>query len=138
MWLGNLMLLVINLPLVGIWVRLLKVPYDLLYPAILVFSAIGVYSINNNVFDIYATIVFGFLGYLLLKLECEPVPLVLGFVLGPLMEEHLRRAMLLSRGDPMVFVERPISLGLLAVAALLLVAIVLPAFRKRRQEMFQE
>ncbi len=138
MWVGNTMLLVINLPLVGIWVRLLKVPYDLLYPAILVFSAIGVYSLNNSVFDIYVTVVFGFVGYLLLKLECEPVPLVLGFVLGPLMEEHLRRALLLSRGDPLVFVDRPISLGLLAVAALLLLAIVLPAFRRRREVMFQE
>uniref|UniRef100_UPI0035B29E81 tripartite tricarboxylate transporter permease n=1 Tax=Stella sp. TaxID=2912054 RepID=UPI0035B29E81 len=138
MWVGNVMLLVINLPLVGIWVRLLKVPYDLLYPAILVFSAIGVYSLNNSAFDVYVTIVFAVFGYLLVKLDCEPVPLVLGFVLGPLMEEHLRRAMLLSRGDPMVFVHRPISLALLAVAALLLLAIVLPAFRNRRQEMFQE
>ena len=138
MWVGNIMLLVINLPLVGIWVRLLKVPYDLLYPAILVFSAIGVYSLNNSAFDVYVTILFGFVGYLLLKLECEPVPLVLGFVLGPLMEEHLRRALLLSRGDAMVFVDRPISLGLMGVSALLLLAIVLPAFRRRRGEMFQE
>lgn len=138
MWVGNVMLLVINLPLVGIWVRLLKVPYDLLYPAILVFSAIGVYSLNNSAFDVYVTIVFALVGYILIKLDCEPVPLVLGFVLGPLMEEHLRRAMLLSRGDPLVFVNRPISLALLAVAALLLLAIVLPAFRNRRREMFQE
>ncbi|MGE0714729.1 MAG: tripartite tricarboxylate transporter permease [Alphaproteobacteria bacterium] len=138
MWIGNAMLLVINLPLVGIWVRLLKVPYDLLYPAILVFSAIGVYSLNNNVFDVYVAAIFGLVGYIFVKLDCEPVPLILGFVLGPLMEEHLRRALLLSRGDPMVFVDRPISLGLIVVAALLLLAIVLPAFRKRREVMFQE
>jgi TctA family transporter len=138
MWVGNTMLLVINLPLVGLWVRLLKVPYDLLYPAILVFSAIGVYSLNNSVFDVYVTVVFGFIGYVLMKLDCEPVPLVLGFVLGPLMEEHLRRALLLSRGDPLVFVDRPISLVLLSVAGLLLLAIVLPAFRRGREVMFQE
>ena len=138
MWLGNVMLLVINLPLVGLWVRLLKVPYDLLYPAILVFSAIGVYSLNNTVFDVYVAALFGLIGYILLKLDCEPVPLILGFVLGPLMEEHLRRALLLSRGDPLVFVERPISLGLFVVAALLLAIVVLPAFRRRREVMFQE
>ncbi len=99
MWIGNLILVVLNLPLIGIWVQLLKVPYRLLYPAILVFCGIGVYSINNNPFDVTVTAVFGLLGYIFYKLRCEPAPLILGFILGPMMEENLRRAMLLSRGD---------------------------------------
>ena len=110
MWIGNLMLVVLNLPLIGIWIKLLQVPYRVLYPAILLFCAIGVYSINNTSFDVMQTALFGFLGVMFVKLECEPAPLLLGFVLGPMMEENLRRAMLLSRGDPTVFFTRPLSL----------------------------
>ena len=115
MWIGNFMLIVLNLPLIGIWVRLLKVPYHLLFPAILAFCCIGVYSLNNNVFDVYLTVVFGLVGYILVKLDCEPAPLLLGFILGPMMEENLRRAMLLARGDVTVFVTRPISAVLLVL-----------------------
>src|SRR5450432_4158236 len=122
MWLGNLMLIVINLPLVGVWVRLLQVPYRLLFPAILIFCSIGVYSINNAPFDVVLTAVFGMVGYWLVKHDFEPAPMLLGFILGPLMEENLRRAMLIARGDPSTFITRPISGGLLAVAVLLLVA----------------
>ena len=138
MWVGNLMLVVLNLPLIGIWIKLLTVPYRVLYPAILLFCAIGVYSINNTSFDVSQTAVFGALGLLFFKLECEPAPLLLGFVLGPMMEENLRRAMLLSRGDPTVFFTRPISLAMLLAAAALLLLIVAPNFRKRREEAFAE
>src|SRR5438477_8915796 len=138
MWVGNLMLVVLNLPLIGIWIKLLQVPYRILYPAILLFCSIGVYTINNASFDVYQTAVFGFLGYIFIKLECEPAPLLLGFVLGPMMEENLRRALLLSRGDPFVFVQRPISAGLLIAAALLIVVIGLPNIRKKREDAFQE
>ena len=138
MWLGNLMLVVLNLPMIGIWVKLLKVPYRLLYPAILLFCCIGVYSLQNNVWDVLMTALFGVLGWVFVKLECEPAPLLLGFILGPLMEENLRRALLLSRGDPTVFFTRPLSLGMLVVAALLLVIIVLPAVRKTREVAFHE
>ena len=138
MWVGNLMLVVLNLPLIGIWIKLLKVPYRVLYPAILLFCAIGVYSINNNSFDVSQTAVFGALGLLFVKLECEPAPLLLGFVLGPMMEENLRRAMLLSRGDPSVFFTRPISLGMRMATVLLLLLIVAPNFRKKREEAFAE
>jgi TctA family transporter len=138
MWIGNLMLVVLNLPLIGIWIKLLTVPYRLLYPAILLFCAIGVYTVNNTSFDVMQTAFFGFLGVLFLKLECEPAPLLLGFVLGPMMEENLRRALLLSRGDPFVFVQRPISAGLLIAAVLLIVVIGLPNIRKKREEAFQE
>ncbi len=138
MWVGNLMLVVLNLPLIGMWIKLLKVPYRLLYPAILLFCGIGVYSINNASFDVLQTAFFGFLGIVFLKLECEPAPLLLGFVLGPMMEENLRRAMLLSRGDPTVFFTRPLSLAMLILAGLLLLLIVAPAFRKKRDEAFQE
>jgi len=138
MWVGNLMLVVLNLPLIGIWIKLLKVPYRVLYPAILLFCAIGVYSINNTSFDVAQTAVFGLLGLIFVKLECEPAPLLLGFVLGPMMEENLRRAMLLSRGDPTVFFTRPISLGMLIAAAALLLLIVAPNFRKKREEAFAE
>ncbi|HEX8013409.1 MAG TPA: tripartite tricarboxylate transporter permease [Casimicrobiaceae bacterium] len=137
MWIGNLMLVVLNLPLIGMWIKLLQVPYRLLYPAILLFSAIGVYTINNTSFDVIQTAVFGLLGVILAKLECEPAPLLLGFVLGPMMEENLRRALLLSRGDPTVFFTRPISLAMLLTAVLLLVLIVLPNLRKRREEVFE-
>jgi TctA family transporter len=138
MWIGNLMLVILNLPLIGIWVQLLKVPYRLLYPAILSFCCIGVYSINNTTFDVYVTVVFGVLGYVFYKLKCEPAPLILGFILGPMMEENLRRAMLLSRGDPTTFVTRPLSLGLLLAALALLVIVTLPAIKSKREEAFQE
>src|SRR5438067_8203187 len=138
MWIGNLMLVVLNLPLIGMWVQLLKVPYRILYPAILVFCSIGIYTINNTSFDVGQTAFFGFLGIVFLKLECEPAPLLLGFVLGPMMEENLRRAMLLSRGDPTVFFTRPLSLAMLVMAGLLLLLIIAPAFRKKRDEAFQE
>jgi putative tricarboxylic transport membrane protein len=138
MWVGNLMLVVLNLPMIGVWIKLLQVPYRLLYPAILLFCGIGVYSTNNASFDVVMTAIFGFLGVIFVKLECEPAPLLLGFVLGPLMEENLRRAMLLSRGDPTVFLTRPISLAMLIVAACLLLLIILPNFRKTRAAAFQE
>jgi TctA family transporter len=138
MWVGNLLLLVLNLPLVGFWARLVLVPYHLLYPAILVFCAVGVFSLNNEVFDVYLMAVFGLLGYVFAKLECEPAPMLLGFILGPLMEEYLRRAMLLSRGDPMVLVQRPISAAILVVAALALLVVLSPAIRRTRDEAFQE
>jgi putative tricarboxylic transport membrane protein len=138
MWVGNLMLVILNLPLIGIWIKLLTVPYRMLYPAILLFCAIGVYTVQNTSFDVMQTAAFGFLGILFVKLECEPAPLLLGFVLGPMMEENLRRALLLSRGDPFVFFERPISAGLLITAALLVVIITLPNIRKQREEAFQE
>ncbi|HEX5777232.1 MAG TPA: tripartite tricarboxylate transporter permease [Xanthobacteraceae bacterium] len=138
MWIGNLMLLVLNLPLIGVWVKLLSVPYRLLYPAILMFCIIGVYSINTNVEQLVIMAVFAAFGYLLYKLGCEPAPLVLGFILGPLMEENLRRSLVLSRGDPMVFLERPISAALLLMAVCVVALIVLPQFRKTREEAFQE
>jgi TctA family transporter len=138
MWVGNLMLVVLNLPLIGIWIRLLTVPYRLLYPAILLFCAIGVYTVNNTSFDVMQTAFFGLLGVVFAKLACEPAPLLLGFVLGPMMEESLRRALLLSRGDPTVFATRPISAGLLAAAILLVLVITLPNMRRRREEAFQE
>jgi putative tricarboxylic transport membrane protein len=133
MWIGNLMLLVINLPLIGMWVKLLQVPYRYMFPSILIFCSIGAYSINNNVFDVWIMAVFGGLGYLFAKLAMEPAPLLLGFVLGPMMEEHLRRAMLLSRGDPVVFIERPISATLLALAAIALAMMLLPNIRKGKE-----
>jgi putative tricarboxylic transport membrane protein len=138
MWIGNLMLVVLNLPLIGMWIKLLTVPYRLLYPAILLFCCIGVYSLSNSTFDVYVTAAFGLLGYVFSKLECEPAPLILGFVLGPLMEENLRRAMLLSRGDPTVFVTRPLSLVMLLVAAGLLLLIIAPNIRKKRAVVFVE
>src|SRR5690349_11239763 len=137
MWVGNLMLVVLNLPLIGMWIKLLTVPYRVLYPAILLFCGIGVYSVNNTSFDVSQTAFFGLLGVLFVKLECEPAPLLLGFVLGPMMEENLRRALLLSRGDPTVFVQRPISAGLLIAAVLLILLIGLPNIRKKREEAFQ-
>lgn len=138
MWIGNLMLVILNLPMIGVWIQLLKVPYRLLYPAILVFCCIGVYSINNNAFDVYITAAFAVLGYIFYKLQCEPAPLLLGFILGPMMEENLRRAMLLSRGDPTVFFTRPLSLTLLLMAAALVIIVTLPAIKKTREVAFQE
>jgi TctA family transporter len=130
MWIGNLMLVVLNLPLVGIWVRLLRVPYRLLFPAIVMFAAIGTYSVSNNPVDVYLCALIGALGYMLAKIECEPAPLLLGYVLGPLLEEHLRRAMLLARGDPSVFFTRPLSLVFMLATIALLGVILAPAFRK--------
>jgi TctA family transporter len=138
MWVGNLFLLVLNLPLIGLWVRMIAVPYHLLYPAILVFCAVGVFSLNNSEFDVYLMATFGLLGYLFRKLGCEPAPMLLGFVLGPMMEEFLRRALLLSKGDATVFVARPISAVLLGLAALLLATVLAPAIRAKREEAFQE
>jgi putative tricarboxylic transport membrane protein len=138
MWVGNLMLVVLNLPLIGMWIKLLTIPYRLLYPAILLFCCVGVYSLSNSPFDVMQTAVFGVVGYIWVKLECEPAPLILGFILGPLMEENLRRAMLLSRGDPLVFFQRPISLTMLVIAALLLLVVVAPVVRKKRDEAFVE
>ena len=138
MWIGNLLLVILNLPLIGIWVKLLSVPYRLLYPAILLFCCIGVYSLNNSAVDVGLALFFGLLGYLFIKLDCEPAPLLLGFVLGPMMEDNLRRAMRISRGNPEVFFTRPLSLALLLIALALLIVVVLPVVRKKREEAFQE
>jgi TctA family transporter len=138
MWVGNFLLVVLNLPLIGMWVKLLTVKYDYLFPAILIFCCIGVYSISNASYDVLMAALFGFIGYTFIKLEMEPAPLLLGFVLGPMMEENLRRALLLSRGDAAVFFTRPISLTLLILSAVLLLIVVSPAIAKRREEAFQE
>lgn len=138
MWIGNLMLLVINLPLIGIWVSLLKIPYRMMFPAIIVFCSIGGYSIDNSTFALVLIAIFGLLGYLLMEFDFEPAPLLLGFVLGPLMEENLRRAMLLSRGDPMTFVESPISLFFMAGAAILLLIVLIPSIGRSRKTVFVE
>jgi TctA family transporter len=138
MWIGNAFLVILNLPLIGMWIKLLTVPYRYLYPSILVFMAIGVFSLSNNPWDVLIMAIFGVLGYIFVKLECEPAPMILGFILGPLMEENLRRAMLLSRGDPTVFVTKPISAGFIIAAVLLLVIVALPALRKKREEVFVE
>jgi putative tricarboxylic transport membrane protein len=138
MWVGNLFLLVLNLPMIGLWVRLLTIPYHLLYPIILVFSAVGVLSLSNAPVDVHLMALFGVLGYVFAKLDCEPAPLLLGYILGPMMEEYLRRAMTLSRGDPVIFLERPISAAMLALAALAMLAVLLPAVRKTRDKAFVE
>ena len=141
MWIGNLMLLIINMPLIGLWVKLLKVPYNMLFPAILMFCSIGIYSINNNPFDVCMTAFFGFVGYSLIKMGFEVAPLLLGFVLGKLMEEYLRRSILMSRGDWSVFVDfanRPISAGLIVIAVLLVIISFLPAITKSRDQVFTE
>ena len=137
MWIGNVMLVILNLPLIGIWIKLLTIPYRLLYPAILLFCCIGAYSVNNNVFDVLMTIPFAILGYAFKKLDCEPAPLLLGFVLGKLMEEYLRRALTISRGDATVFFTRPLSLVLLILAGILLVLVFSPKIAKKREEAFQ-
>ena len=138
MWIGNAMLIILNLPLIGMWIKLLTVPYRYLFPAIVLFCAIGVYSTNNNTFDIWTVGAFGVIGYLFVKLGCEPAPLLLGFILGPMMEENLRRALLLSRGDWSVFVTRPLSAGLLAAGLLLLIIVLLPSVKHKREEAFVE
>ncbi|WP_108396220.1 tripartite tricarboxylate transporter permease [Devosia submarina] len=138
MWVGNVLLVLLNLPLIGLWVKMLSIPYRALFPAIVLFACIGCYSINQNIFDVYAIGVFGVLGYVLIRFGCEPAPLLLGFVLGPLLEEHLRRAMIISRGDPSVFVTRPISATLLALALAAVIIAVLPGIRRKRKEVFVE
>ena len=138
MWIGNMMLVILNLPLVGLWVKLLKVPYRMLFPAIVLFCSIGVYSLNYNVFDIYVMAIFGIIGYFWSKLKCEGAPLLLGLVLGPMMEENFRRALLLSRGDFTTFVTRPLSMSLLIAAAILVVIVAIPSIRKKREETFVE
>ena len=131
---GNIMLLILNVPLIGIWVRLLKIPYKYMYPTIIVLICMGVYSLNNNLFDIWLTLVIGVVGYVMRLFRFEPAPLLLGFVLGPMMEEQLRRTMLLSRGDPMVFLERPISATLLAITLAIVVAALISSQRRRRRD----
>ena len=138
MWIGNAMLVVLNLPLIGLWIKLLTVPYRWLFPSIVLFCAVGVYSTNNNTWDIWIVGIFGLVGYVFHKLGAEPAPLLLGLILGPMMEENLRRALLLSRGDWSVFVTRPISAGLLAGAVLLLAIVLLPAVKSKREEAFIE
>ncbi len=138
MWIGNLFLVILNYPLIGMWVRIIRIPYHLLFPGILVFCAIGVFSLKNATFDVHLMALFGILGYVFSKLGCEPAPMLLAFILGPLMEEYLRRAMLLSRGNPMVFIQRPISLTLLVLAVLAMCTVLIPAFSKTREEVFKE
>jgi TctA family transporter len=138
MWVGNAMLIILNLPLIGIWIKLLTVPYRFLFPAITLFCCIGVYSLNNNTFDVYMTAIFALVGYAFFKLSCEPAPLLLGFILGPMMEENLRRALLLSRGDWTTFMTRPLSAGLLIAAALLIVIVMLPTIQSKRKVAFKE
>jgi TctA family transporter len=138
MWVGNLMLLVLNLPLIGMWVRMIQIPYRLLYPCIIVFCVIGAYSLSNSVNDIYLLGLFGVVGYLLRKLSCEPAPLLLGFILGPMLEENLRRTMLIAGGDTSIFITRPISAALLAVAFALVISIFAPVLRSKREEVFKE
>lgn len=138
MWIGNAMLLIINLPLIGIWVRLLRVPYRSLFPAIMVFCAVGVYSVNNSAFEVYVLVAFGLIGYLFYLLDFELAPLMLGMILGPMMEEHFRRAMVVARGDLLVFVERPMSLVLLSLALLMLATTASQSIRRRRDEFLQE
>lgn len=138
MWIGNLMLVILNLPLIGIWIKLLTVPYRFLFPAIMAFCGIGLYTLNNNNFDVFIAAGFGVVGYLFYKLNCEPAPLLLGFILGPMMEENLRRALLLSRGDWSTFVTRPLSAGLLLAATAMIVVVMLPSIKSKRQEAFQD
>jgi TctA family transporter len=138
MWIGNLMLVVLNLPLIGIWIKLLTVPYRFLFPAIMTFCAIGLYTLNNNNFDVYIAALFGVVGYIFYKLNCEPAPLLLGFILGPMMEENLRRALLLSRGEWGTFLTRPLSAGLLLAALAMVVVVMLPSIKSKREVAFQD
>jgi len=138
MWIGNFFLVILNLPLIGLWVKMVSVPYHLLFPAIIVFCGIGVFSVSNSTFDVYLMAVFGLLGYVFRKLDCEPAPLMLSFILGPMIEEFLRRALLMADGDPMVFVTRPISATLLGICAVVIVIVALPALRRKREEVFVE
>jgi len=138
MWIGNLFLLILNLPMIGMWVRLVSVPYQFLFPAILVFCGIGVFSLNNTEFDVYLMALFGVIGYIFVKLDCEPAPMLLAFILGPMMEEYMRRALLLSRGNPLIFIQRPISAAMLALGALAIIVASLPAIYKKREKTFKE
>jgi len=138
MWIGNLFLIILNLPLIGMWVRIVTVPYHILFPAILVFCGIGVFSLKNTEFDVYLMALFGLVGYVFIKLDCEPAPMLLAFILGPLMEEYLRRAMLLARGDWTVFFRRPISATLLGLGAVAVIAAGIPALTRKREEAFRE
>ncbi|MES2759400.1 MAG: tripartite tricarboxylate transporter permease [Pseudomonadota bacterium] len=138
MWIGNFFLVVLNLPLIGLWVKMIMVPYHRLYPAILMFCAIGVFSLNNSDFDVWLMALFGLFGYICAKLGAEPAPMLLGFIIGPMMEEYLRRALLLSRSDPLVFVQRPISAVMLGMAVAAMVVVMLPALRKKREEAFHD
>lgn len=131
-WVGNLLLLVLNIPLIGIWVRLLTIPYRIIFPAVLFFICIGAYSVNNNMFDVGSALVFGVCGFMLVRLGFEPAPLLLGFVLGPLLEENFRRALLLSRGDLMVFLQRPISAALITISVLLIAGVIVSRLRGSR------
>jgi TctA family transporter len=138
MWVGNAMLVILNLPLIGIWIKLLTVPYRFLFPAITLFCCIGVYTLNTSTFDVYMTAIFAVIGYVFYKLSCEAAPLLLGFILGPMMEENLRRALLLSRGDWSTFVIRPLSAGLLVAAVLMIVVVTLPSIKSKREVAFSE
>ncbi|RJE82365.1 tripartite tricarboxylate transporter permease [Paracoccus onubensis] len=138
MWIGNLMLVILNLPLVGLWVRMLQIPYRILFPSVLMFCVIGVFSMSNSTFDVWITLPFAALGYLWRRLGCEPAPLLLGMVLGPMMEEYLRRAMILSRGDWTVFVTEPLSCALLLLAAILILLVMLPSIRRTRKDVFAD
>ena len=138
MWVGNLMLVILNLPLIGIWVKLLTVPYRFLFPAIMAFCAIGVYTLSNNTFDVYCAAAFAVIGFLFHKLGFEPAPLILGFILGPMMEENLRRALLMARGDWSIFVTRPIAAVMIGISVMLMIAIMLPAISRKRKEVFAE
>jgi TctA family transporter len=138
MWVGNAMLVVLNLPLIGVWIKLLSVRYSILYPSIIAFCCIGVFSVNNSTFSVYIVALAGLLGYFLVKLDNEVAPFILGFILGPMLEEHLRRAMIISEGDPTIFVTRPISAGLLATAVAALIVVTLPTISKKREEVFVE
>jgi len=138
MWIGNFFLILLNLPLIGMWAKMLTIPYHVLFPGSMVFCAIGVFSLNNTSFDVYLMALFGVLGYVFAKLQCEPAPMLLGFVLGPMMEENLRRSLTLSRGDPLIFLRSPISVTMLIIALLALLLVLLPTFRKTREEAFVE
>jgi TctA family transporter len=138
MWIGNVFLLILNLPLIGLWVRMITVPYHVLFPAIMAFCAIGVYSLANTTFDVFLMALFGLLGYVFNKLGCEPTPMLLGFILGPMMEEFLRRALVLSDGNPAVLVTEPLSAALLAVSAVALLLVLAPAVRKQREATFSD
>jgi putative tricarboxylic transport membrane protein len=138
MWIGNFFLIILNLPMIGMWVRMVSVPHHYLFPSILVFCSVGVFSLNNTEFDIHLMALFGLLGYVFVELDCEPAPMLLAFILGPLMEEYMRRALLLSRGDPMIFLQRPISATLLALGVLAIIAASLPMFYKKREEAFRD
>jgi len=133
MYIGNVMLLVLNLPLIGLWVQLLRLPYNILFPLILIFSIIGVYCSSNNIFDVHVMVGFGIAGYLMRKLGYEPAPLVLAFVLGPMLENNLRKSLILSQGDLLIFVQHPISATCLLAAAALLIGPSLPSLRRKRE-----